>query len=232
MAALTVDVIIPALDEEEALPKVLAAVPAFVRRIVVADNGSTDGTADAARRGGAEVVFEGERGYGAACLRAIAHLKNDPPDVVVFLDGDFSDDPSELRRVADPIADGADLVIGSRVARGRGLDRQRGALTPVQRFGNAVACTGLYWLYGVRFSDLGPFRAIRWDALIAMNMVDRNWGWTVEMQIKAAKLGLRCDEVAVSYRRRGGGASKVSGTIKGSVMAGTKILWLLARHAA
>ncbi|MEM6958263.1 MAG: glycosyltransferase family 2 protein, partial [Myxococcota bacterium] len=191
MAALTVDVIIPALDEEEALPKVLAAVPAFVRRIVVADNGSTDGTADAARRGGAEVVFEGERGYGAACLRAIAHLKNDPPDVVVFLDGDFSDDPSELRRVADPIADGADLVIGSRVARGRGLDRQRGALTPVQRFGNAVACTGLYWLYGVRFSDLGPFRASRWDALIAMNMVDRNWGWTVEMQIKAAKLGLR-----------------------------------------
>lgn len=223
-----VDVIIPALDEENALPRVLREIPhPPVRRVVVADNGSTDHTAAVARANGAEVVHEPERGYGAACLRAIEHLAADPPDIVVFLDGDYSDHPAELSRLIDPILAGdAELVIGSR-ARGR---RERGALSPQQRVGNAIACRGLELLYGVRYTDLGPFRAIRWDSLLALQMEDRNYGWTVEMQIKAAQRNVKHLEVPVSYRPRIG-ASKVSGTIRGSVSAGAKILWLLGRHA-
>jgi glycosyltransferase involved in cell wall biosynthesis len=223
-----VDVIIPALDEENALPRVLREIPhPPVRRVVVADNGSTDHTAAVARANGAEVVHEPERGYGAACLRAIEHLAADPPDIVVFLDGDYSDHPAELSRLIDPILVGdAELVIGSR-ARGR---RERGALSPQQRVGNAIACRGLELLYGVRYTDLGPFRAIRWDSLLALQMEDRNYGWTVEMQIKAAQRNVKHLEVPVSYRPRIG-ASKVSGTIRGSVSAGAKILWLLGRHA-
>lgn len=223
-----VDVIIPALDEENALPRVLREIPhPPVRRVVVADNGSTDHTAAVARANGAEVVHEPERGYGAACLRAIEHLAADPPDIVVFLDGDYSDHPAELSRLIDPILAGdAELVIGSR-ARGR---RERGALSPQQRVGNAIACQGLQLLYGVRYTDLGPFRAIRWDSLLALQMEDRNYGWTVEMQIKAAQRNVKHLEVPVSYRPRIG-ASKVSGTIRGSVSAGAKILWLLGRHA-
>ncbi|MAC26202.1 MAG: UDP-glucose--dolichyl-phosphate glucosyltransferase [Sandaracinus sp.] len=221
-----VDVIIPALNEEQALPRVLAAIPRPpVRRVVVADNGSTDRTAEVARAGGAEVVHQPEKGYGAACLEALAHLRSDPPEVVVFLDGDYSDHPEELPRLLAPLGAGADLVIGSRV-RGR---LQRGALTPQQRVGNAIACVALRALYGARYTDLGPFRAIRWEALERLGMRDRNFGWTVEMQIKAAQRGLRHAEVPVSYRPRVG-TSKVSGTLRGSVGAGAKILWLLARH--
>lgn len=223
-----VDVIIPALDEENALPRVLREIPhPPVRRVVVADNGSTDHTAAVARANGAEVVHEPERGYGAACLRAIEHLAADPPDIVVFLDGDYSDHPAELSLLIDPILAGdAELVIGSRVRR----RRERGALSPQQRVGNAIACQGLQLLYGVRYTDLGPFRAIRWDSLLALQMEDRNYGWTVEMQIKAAQRNVKHLEVPVSYRPRIG-ASKVSGTIRGSVSAGAKILWLLGRHA-
>lgn len=223
-----VDVIIPALDEESALPRVLREIPhPPVRRVVVADNGSTDHTAAVARANGAEVVHEPERGYGAACLRAIEHLAADPPDIVVFLDGDYSDHPAELSLLIDPILAGdAELVIGSRVRR----RRERGALSPQQRVGNAIACQGLQLLYGVRYTDLGPFRAIRWDSLLALQMEDRNYGWTVEMQIKAAQRNVKHLEVPVSYRPRIG-ASKVSGTIRGSVSAGAKILWLLGRHA-
>ncbi len=223
----TIDVVIPALDEEQALPNVLAEIPRPpVRRIVVADNGSTDRTADVARDAGAEVVFEPERGYGAACLRALDHLVPDPPTIVVFLDGDYSDHPSELVEVIAPIVDGeADLVIGSR-ARGR---RERGALTPHQQVGNALACSALRLLYGATYTDLGPFRAIRWESLTGLRMRDRNWGWTVEMQIKAAKEGLRTAEVPVSYRNRIG-QSKVSGTLSGAVNASAKILWTLGRH--
>ncbi|MBX3250747.1 MAG: glycosyltransferase family 2 protein [Myxococcales bacterium] len=223
-----IDVVIPALNEEAALPVVLAEIPrGLVRRVVVADNGSTDRTAQVAREGGAEVVHEPERGYGAACLRALAHLASDPPDVVVFLDGDASDRPSELDAVVAPIREGrADLVIGSRV---RGA-LEPGALTPQQRVGNAIACAALRVLYDARYTDLGPFRAIRWEALELLRMRDRNYGWTVEMQIRAARAGLRAAEVPVSYRARIG-VSKVSGTLRGTLGASRKILWLLARHA-
>jgi glycosyltransferase involved in cell wall biosynthesis len=223
-----VDVIIPALNEQDALPLVLRDIPrAFVRRVVVADNGSTDDTALRARENGAEVVYEPERGYGAACLKALDHLRSDPPDIVVFLDGDYSDHPDEIARVIHPIARGdADLVIGSR-ARG---NRERGALSVQQQVGNSIACSALRLFYGVRYSDLGPFRAIRWETLQDLGMVDRNYGWTVEMQIKAARRGVAHREVPVSYRRRVG-VSKVSGTLRGSVGAGVKILWLLGRYA-
>ena len=224
----SVDVIIPALDEEAALPSVLRDIPCPpVRRVVVADNGSTDRTAKRALENGAELVHEPERGYGAACLKALAHLAGDPPEIVVFLDGDYSDHPDEIEALIGPILAGdADLVIGSR---SRGA-RERGALSPQQRVGNAIACSALRLVYGVRYSDLGPFRAIRWQTLQALGMVDRNFGWTVEMQIKAAKRGVRYREVPVSYRRRIG-VSKVSGTVRGSLGAGAKILWLLGRYS-
>ena len=222
----TVDVVIPALDEEEALGGVIREIPASVRRVIVADNGSTDATARVAEAAGAEVVREPERGYGAACLSALAHLAADPPDVVVFLDGDGSDDPSELDALLDPLRAGAQLVIGSRT---RG-PAESGSLTAPQRVGNALACRWIQWVYGERFSDLGPFRAIRWEALTALGLEDRNWGWTVEMQLAAARQGIACAEVPVRYRTRRGGRSKVSGTVRGSVSAGAKILWLLARE--
>jgi len=223
-----VDVIIPALNEQAALPHVLREIPRPpVRRIIVADNGSTDRTADVARESGAEVVHEPERGYGAACLKAMAHLAADPPDIVVFLDGDYSDHPNELPSLVDPIAAGdADMVIGSR-ARGQ---QERGALSPQQRVGNVIACTALRLFYDVHYTDLGPFRAIRWETLQALRMQDRNYGWTVEMQIKAAQHCVAYREVPVSYRQRVG-VSKVSGTVRGSVGAGAKILWLLGRYA-
>lgn len=222
-----VDVIIPALDEELALPHVLAEIPReHVRRVVVADNGSRDRTAIVAREGGAEVVSEPRRGYGAACLKALAHLASDPPEIVVFLDGDRSDHPAELPRLIEPITHReAELVVGSRTL-GRA---ERGSLTPQQRAGNAIACVALRLLYRARYTDLGPFRAIRWSALEALDMRDRDYGWTVEMQVKAARRGLRHAEVPVSYRRRIG-ASKVSGTLRGTIGASRKILWTLARH--
>jgi glycosyltransferase involved in cell wall biosynthesis len=223
-----VDVVIPALDEEQALPEVLREIPAsVVRQVVVADNGSRDRTAEVARAAGAVVVSEPERGYGAACLKALEHLATDPPDVVVFLDGDHSDFPEEIEELLAPIAAGsAQVVIGSR-ARGRA---ESGSLTPPQRVGNAIACAGLRVLYGVRYTDLGPFRAITWEELGWLGMVDRNFGWTVEMQIKAARAGTPYAEVPVRYRNRIG-VSKVSGTLRGSVSAGAKILWLLGKYA-
>ncbi|MBX3274384.1 MAG: glycosyltransferase family 2 protein [Sandaracinaceae bacterium] len=220
---------IPALDEEAALPRVIAAIPrARVRRVVVADNGSRDRTAEVARAAGAEVVHEPARGYGAACLAGLAHLRRTgPPEIVVFLDGDGSDYPEELPALLAPIEAGrAALVIGSRAA-GRAA---RGSLTVQQRVGNAIACVALRRLYRVRYTDLGPFRAIRWDALERLGMRDRDYGWTVEMQVRAARRGLPYEEVPVSYRPRIG-ASKISGTIRGTLGASTKILWTLGRHA-
>lgn len=227
--ALTVDVVIPALNEETSLPLVLADVPRPpVRRIVVADNGSTDDTARVARDGGAVVVPAERRGYGSACLAGLAHLRhNDPPAVVVFLDADYSDAPEELPRLLAPIRAGeADLVIGSRVLG----QREPGALLPQARAGNLVACALIRLLYGHRYTDLGPFRAIRWDALETLQMSDPDFGWTAEMQVKALKHGLDVVDVPVSYKKRIG-VSKITGTVKGTVLAGYKILWTVMRHA-
>jgi glycosyltransferase involved in cell wall biosynthesis len=224
-AGLTVAVIIPALNEARALPLVLSAIPSWVAQVIVADNGSTDATADVARAHGATVVSEPVRGYGRACLSAMAHL--DPAtDVVVFIDGDASDAPEEMALLLEPIAGGqADFVIGSRMLGAR----ERGSLTPQQIFGNGLACFLIKHIWGQRYTDLGPFRAIRHDALRRLAMADQNYGWTVEMQIKAAQVGLAIVEVPVSYKRRIG-VSKVSGTVRGVIGAGTKILYVIGRE--
>ncbi|MGE3852079.1 MAG: TIGR04283 family arsenosugar biosynthesis glycosyltransferase [Planctomycetota bacterium] len=224
-------VIIPALDEAESLPRVLADLPrAQLHDVLVVDNGSTDDTAGAARQGGARVVCEPRRGYGQACLTGIANLVAAgarADDVVVFLDADHSDRPEELPRVAQLVVDGrADLVIGSRTL-GRA---ERGALTWPQRVGNALATTLIRLLYRQRCTDLGPFRAIRFGALRALRMRDTSYGWTVEMQVRAARAGLRVIEVPVSYRPRHAGRSKVSGSLRGSLLAGWFILSTIAKH--
>ncbi len=221
-----IDVLIPAFNEEDSLPLVLAAIPkGWVRRVIVCNNGSTDRTADVAREAGAIVVDAPKRGYGSACLAGMAYLEHLPPaeqpDIVVFLDGDYSDYPEDLPNVVGPILnDGMDMVIGSRLLG----TPEPGAMTPPQRFGNWLAPLLIRWLYGYRFSDLGPFRAIRWSNLLALQMRDPNYGWTVEMQVRAAREGLRCTEVPVRYRKRAAGKSKVSGTVKGVVLAGWKII--------
>ena len=228
---MTVDVVIPALDEARSIGLVLAALPATVRRVVVADNGSTDGTAEVARAAGATVVAEPRRGYGRACLAGLAALRHAPPDVVAFVDADFSDHPEELPALLAPIAAGrADLVIGSRVLGQRAGRVEAGALLPQARWGNALACSLMRARWGARFTDLGPFRAVRWDALEAIGMTDPTFGWTVEMQVRAAALGLRSLEVPVSYRRRVG-VSKITGTLAGTVRAGATILWTIGVHA-
>jgi len=220
-----VAVIIPALNEEKAIGKVVANIPLWVDDVIVVDNGSQDGTEAVARASGARVLLEPRRGYGYACLTGIRALRQ--TDIVVFLDGDFSDDPREMDRLVDPIIAGrVDMVIGSRIT-GR---RQPGALTPQARFGNWLACILMRLFWRARFTDLGPFRAIAYPALVGLRMRDPNYGWTVEMQIKAAKQGLHFIEVPVSYRRRIG-LSKVSGTVKGVFLAGTKILYIIFRSA-
>jgi rSAM/selenodomain-associated transferase 1 len=222
---LRVGVVIPAWNEERAIGSVLRAIPPWVTEVVVADNGSTDRTAAVARAHGATVVSQPERGYGAACLAGIGALNR--PDIVVFLDADFSDDPEEMNRLVEPIArDEADFVIGSRVLG----EPQPGALSPQQRFGNALACGLIRLLHGARFTDLGPFRAIGFDALQRLEMDDRNFGWTVQMQVRAARRGLRTMEVPVRYRPRVG-VSKISGTVRGVVLAGAKILHTIGREA-
>ena len=229
MSKARVDVVIPALNEEASLPMVLRDLPRPpVRRVVVADNGSKDGTARVAQEGGAIVVEAPRRGYGSACLAGLDWLRhNDPPDIVVFVDADWSDHPEELPRLIAPILAGeADLVIGSRVLG----DREPGALLPQARAGNLVACLLIRLLYGHRYTDLGPFRAIRWDALERIGMADPNFGWTAEMQVKALRHGLKVTEVPVSYRRRVG-VSKITGTVMGTLRAGYKILWTVLRYS-
>ena len=214
-------VVIPVLNEEQAIGKVLAAVPRWVDDVVVVDNGSTDGTARVVRTCGARLVAEPVRGYGAACQAGIRALR--ASDVVVFIDGDFSDRPEEMERLVDPIVGGrADLVIGSRVS-GRS---EAGALSEQQRFGNWLACRLMRWFWDARYTDLGPFRAIGRAALERLGMSDRGFGWTVEMQIKGLRSGLRVQEVPVSYRRRIG-VSKISGTFTGAVQAGFKIVFVI-----
>lgn len=222
-----VAVIIPALNEEAAIEQVLAAIPRdLADAVIVVDNGSTDATAERARAAGATVLSEPRRGYGRACLTGLDHLPAGT-QIVVFLDGDYSDHPEEMPAVVAPILEGrADLVIGSRVLG----ERESGALLAQARFGNALATWLIRLLYGVTYTDLGPFRAIRREALDRLAMVDADYGWTVEMQVKAARQGLRTEEVPVRYRRRIG-QSKVTGTVSGSARAGYKILLTIFRHA-
>jgi rSAM/selenodomain-associated transferase 2/rSAM/selenodomain-associated transferase 1 len=218
-------VIIPALNEEQAIAHVLNAIPSWVSQVVVVDNGSTDRTAEVAASHGATVVREPRRGYGTACLTGTAAL--DQVHTVVFIDGDFSDDSREMARLVSPIArNEADLVIGSRELG----PRERGALSVQQRFGNALACSMIRMLFGVRYTDLGPFRAIRYAALARLGMTEGAYGWTVQMQVRAAHVGLRVTEVPVSYRRRIG-ESKISGTLRGIVGAGGAIIRTIFKEA-
>lgn len=221
-----IDVIIPAYNEEASIGLVINDIPGrLVRHVIVCNNASTDQTARVAEANGAIVLHALEKGYGSACLKGLAHLESlaTPPDIVVFLDGDYSDHPEEMNTLIAPIVEeNMDLVIGSRALG----TLERGAMQPQQIFGNWLATTLIKMIYNYDFTDLGPFRAVSYKALRAMEMKDKNFGWTVEMQVKAAKQAMRCTEVPVSYRRRIG-VSKVSGTVKGTIMAGYKILWTI-----
>ena len=221
-----ITVLIPVLNEADNIGRVIADIPQHLNaRIVVVDNGSTDGTAQIAMQSGAIVLHQPRRGYGSACLKGLSYLIELPlaeqPDVVVFIDGDYSDYPEEMPLLLQPLQLGmADLVIGSRNLGGS----EANAMTVPQRFGNFLATRLLGLFYGAKFTDLGPFRAIRWQTLQALDMQDQNFGWTVEMQLKAVKQGFNTSEVSVRYRKRASGQSKISGTVKGTFMAGYVIL--------
>lgn len=221
-----IDVIIPVYNEEASIGKVLDEIPMeIIRNVVVCNNGSTDHTADVAISRGAILLNQPLKGYGNACLKGMEYLTglDAKPDIVVFLDGDYSDFPEEMYSVVQPIIrDSKDLVIGSRTLG----TMEQGAMMPQQIFGNWLATNLIRIIYQYHFTDLGPFRAIRYDKLVEMNMQDKTFGWTVEMQVKAAKAGMKTAEVAVKYRKRIG-HSKVSGTVKGTVLAGYKILWTI-----
>lgn len=223
-----IDVIIPAYNEENSISQVIADIPTeWVREIVVCNNASTDQTAEVAKAAGATVVLQPQKGYGSACLKGIEYINNKPtieqPDIIVFLDADYSDHPDELPLLVAPIIqDDFDLVIGSRALG----NIEEGSMTPPQIFGNWLATNLIRLFYNYKFTDLGPFRAITWKQLKALEMSDPDFGWTVEMQVKAAKRGMNCTEIPVTYRRRIG-VSKISGTIKGTILAGHKILWTI-----
>ncbi len=222
-------VIIPAYNEENAVGLVIGDIPKeLVNEIIVVNNNSKDDTKRIAAIAGATVLDEPRQGYGNACLKGIAYIKEMQvrPDIVVFLDADHSDHPEELPQLLNSILEqGYDMVIGSRALG----NRQRGSMTPQQVFGNWLATSMMKWLYDVRYTDLGPFRAITYEALIQIDMADRNYGWTVEMQLKAVKHKLKVTEVPVSYRKRIG-FSKISGTLKGTVMAGYKIITTILKY--
>lgn len=230
-------VVIPALDEEASLPRVLSDLQALERdlaEIIVVDNGSRDRTPDVARAGGATLLYEAERGYGAACQQALQRVgkaraaRKEADAIVVFLDADYSDYPEDLESLVEPILHGeADFVVGSRLI----YSSARKAVPLPSRVGNLIASAVLYWLHGVRFTDLGPFRAIRLSALDSLEMQDRTWGWTVEMQLRAGQLDLAVCEVPVRYRPRHAGHSKISGSLRGAALAALRILWVLARHS-
>lgn len=221
-----IDIIIPAYNEEQSVGKVIHDLPKYgVRHIIVCDNNSTDRTAAVAAEFGAVVVKTTIKGYGRACLSGIDYIKSceTKPDIVVFIDGDYSDYPEQMPDLISPIIhDDVDLVIGSRALG----DMQKGSMTVPQIFGNWLATNLIRLIYGYEFTDLGPFRAIKWEKLLICDMNDKDFGWTVEMQVKAAKLGFKTGEFPVNYRKRIG-KSKVSGTVKGTILAGHKILWTI-----
>jgi glycosyltransferase involved in cell wall biosynthesis len=225
--------IIPALNEEAALAPMLDGLRATLDAaacadadILVVDNGSRDATAEVARKHGARVISEPRRGYGQACLAGIAALSR-ATEIIIFLDADGSDDPEDLLRLLTPVRDrGADLVLGARIA----AAKSAGAFTPQQAFGNWLATRLMGLLFGARYTDLGPFRVIRREALERLQMKDTNYGWTIEMQIKAHRAGLRILELPVNYRKRIAGDSKISGNLVGTLRAGWKILWVIAKY--
>lgn len=222
-------VIIPAYNEENSIGHVIRDIPdSLIKEVIVINNASTDSTEEKAKNVGATVLKEENQGYGYACLKGIDYAKNlrPQPDVVVFLDADYSDHPQEMTELLKPILEAdVDMVIGSRALG----EREAGSMTAAQIFGNWLATTLLKLIYGVSYTDLGPFRAIKFEKLLDLNMQDKTYGWTVEMQLKAAKLGYSYDEVPVSYRRRIG-KSKISGTISGTIKAGYKILYTIFKY--
>ena len=225
-----IDVVIPAYNEEGTIGRVVGDIDRkLVRHVVVCNNASTDATARVAEEAGAIVVHETRRGYGAACLKAMAYLEalEAKGDIVAFMDGDYSDHPEQLKELIEPIIQrGVGMVIGSR-ARG---EREAGSMTPQQRFGNWLATRMIKVMYGVTYTDLGPFRALTREALQKMNMQDQTYGWTVEMQVKAVKLHIPFEEIPVDYRKRGAGKSKVAGTFKGTIFAGYKIIRTILKY--
>ena len=223
-----IKVIIPAFNEESSIAYVVREIPDYVNEIIIVDNCSTDNTSSIAKKAGATVLFEGNKGYGYACLKGTSYLeeKNRTPEIVVFLDGDYSDYPEEMTKIITPILnEKADFVLGSRV---KDL-REIGSMTPQQIFGNWLACFLMNRLFSASYTDLGPFRAIKWETLKDLSMSDKTYGWTIEMQLKILRNNIAFQEVPVSYKKRIG-VSKVSGTIKGTIFAGIKILGWIFKH--
>ncbi|WP_339654937.1 glycosyltransferase family 2 protein [Flavobacterium frigidarium] len=221
----TIKVIIPAYNEEKAIANVIKDIPSYVDEVIVISNNSTDNTVAIAQKAGATVLSENRKGYGHACLKGLDYIAKLPnkPDIIVFLDGDYSDYPEELTQIVAPIiTDGIDLVIGARAAH----LRAKNSMTPQQVFGNWLATFLMKLFFGATFTDLGPFRAIKYDKLVALNMEDKTYGWTVELQLKALKQKYSYVEIPVRYKNRIG-VSKISGTVKGTFMAGIKIIgWI------
>lgn len=229
MAEIKINVIIPAFNEEESIGLVVEAIPNTVDEVIVVSNNSTDKTREMAEAFGATVLHEDKKGYGYACLHGMDYIasKDVKPDIVVFLDGDFSDYPEQLPEITAPIVDDdIDFVIGSRVKKWR----EKGAMTFPQRFGNGLATKLMKLFFKAKFTDLGPFRAIKYNKLLALEMEDKTFGWTVEMQLKVLKKNFSYMEVPVRYRNRIG-TSKVSGTVKGAIFAGVKILGWIFKYS-
>jgi glycosyltransferase involved in cell wall biosynthesis len=224
-----IKVIIPAYNEEASIAKVIKDIPLSVQEVIVVSNNSTDATEQQAKNAGATILTESRKGYGYACLKGMDYIakQNEKPDIIVFLDGDYSDYPEQLEELVTPIVNNeVDFVIGTRV---KSL-RETGSMTPQQIFGNWLATFLMNILFGAKFTDLGPFRAITYETLLGLQMEDKTYGWTVEMQLKILKQKVSYMEIPVKYRNRIG-VSKVSGTVRGSIMAGVKILGWIFKYS-
>ncbi|MGJ8733762.1 MAG: glycosyltransferase family 2 protein [Cellulophaga sp.] len=224
-----INVIIPAYNEADSIGKVIKDIPSIVSEIIVVNNNSTDNTVSNAEEAGATVLTENRKGYGYACLKGMDYIakKSNKPDIIVFIDGDYSDYPEELIKIVDPILKNkVDFVVGARTKKGREND----SMTPQQVFGNKLATVLMKIFFGANFTDLGPFRAIKYNTLLDLEMQDKTYGWTVEMQLKILKKKLKYLEVPVRYKKRIG-VSKVSGTVKGTIFAGVKILGWIFKYS-